>query len=552
MRTTPRVLALLGAVAIGCGPSASYDGLTGGSRPAESSSPTLATSEMKEDDTFAPPRPVAPISVSVVASPRPQLRWENVDGAIGVVVELSKKRTFPAAETKTFPLDGEQADVPEDLDGGMWFWRLRSRAAGRLGKTSSPIWQMYVRGPMKAGASRFASGSIVDVNGDGLADFLAAADETMDTGVVAPVVNVFEGQADGTFARSLFIGWDGAQPGLPVSISGGADVDGDGLSDFVHAGVAHFTEEPRDADAGAGAAPVSRLPVIVELGSTSLEGPDRSYDVPSLEPSSVPTSVAMAGDVNGDGYGDVLHLDRDDVVLSFGGPKGLGTQTRLLRASSSGLFPMAGGFDANGDGLADFVHRADERGDKASLSLGLGDRDFAFGGPFPLLPTSEPGFEARAIVSGDFDGDGVADLAVSEKKTDGTSSGLVCVFLANKAGGMMLGGCVAGARTDLDFGLAITTVDLDGDGRDELLVGVRDGSGLRVDALRPEAGSVIVEELAHGVGAALSTLEPGRMGSPGRWLASNGGDEIRVYAGRDEAQSIPAPRGAKGFGRSLR
>ncbi len=548
---TPRVLALLGTVAVGCGPSASYDGLTGGSRPAESSAPTLATSSVQEDDAFAPPRPVAPLSVSVVASARPRLRWENVDGAIGVVVDLSKKRSFPTGETKSFPLDGEQAEVPEDLDGGMWFWRLRSRSTDRLGKASSPIWQMYVRGPMKAGASPFASGSVIDVNGDGIPDFLTAADERTDLGVEAPVVSVFEGQADGTFHRLYAIAWEGGEVGLPIGLSGGTDVDGDGLADFVHTGVARVIREPRDEDAGA-PPPIARLPVIVERGSAGPDGSDHSYELPSLDPSVVPTTVAMAGDVNGDGYGDLLHMDREDVVLSLGGPKGIRSQSRLFRASESGFFPMAAGFDANGDGLGDFVHRADERGDKANLSVGHGDRDLAFGGPFPLLATPETGFEVRAIATGDFDGDGLADIALSEKRLDATSAGLVCFFLANKTGGMTLGGCVEGDRTDVELGLALTAVDVDGDGRDELLVGVKHGYGFRVEALRPDAGSVLVEVLAEGMGAALSTLEPGRIGAPGRWIASNGTSEIRVYTGKKEVQSIPALPGAKGFGRTLR
>ena len=159
-------LLLVAALALGaCAAPSSYDGLAGGT---------------KEDASVTAPRPVSPISVSLIASSRPRLRWDldTNTGApatlTGAVVEMSRTRDF-SNDVKRFAAKGIELVVPEDLEPGIWFWRLKGEAGGSLGTTPSAVWEMLVRGPAAHGSSDTPTRSMVDMNGDGEPDLLVGA-----------------------------------------------------------------------------------------------------------------------------------------------------------------------------------------------------------------------------------------------------------------------------------------------------------------------------------------------------------------------------------------
>ena len=84
LRTRPLASAAFVAVAaaaFACAPGSSYEGLSGGTA---------------EDAALEPPRPVYPVSVALLATRRPKLRWAEVPGATGAVVELCRTRDCAA------------------------------------------------------------------------------------------------------------------------------------------------------------------------------------------------------------------------------------------------------------------------------------------------------------------------------------------------------------------------------------------------------------------------------------------------------------------------
>ena len=548
MRTADKarcaVLLLLGAAAVGCAPSSVYDGLSGGTRPGGKEATPSLTSEIAADSSLAPPRPIAPLSVSVIPSSRPVLAWQNIAGATGATVEMARSRTFDGA--RTFVLDGEKGEVPEDLEPGMWFWRLRSRAPGRTGTQPSSTWQVYVRGPGKTGSGVAPIGAVLDFDGDGEADLLAAGDEPIE-GTLMPTLYAFRGGGIlaplEPFSRSAF---EESPLGGPVSISGGTDLDGDGFADYAYAGLATLGDPTKPAAEGA----PPRYAVVTEYGADGSAKESRSGGVTPLESVSVATTVAAAGDFDGDGYGDLLYAEPHNLMLARGSARGPRDLFPLARLEGPTMLPVLAGLDVNGDGFTDVVHRLDSSEGKRNLSLVTGGRDLAFGGPTTLVPQLDASHQVRALVSGDFDGDGLSDFALGSQREGG---GSICVFFGDKSGALRPANCFGGDRGDLDWGIALGAVDLRGEGRDVLLVTAKDASGLRIDAITFDGSTVSAELVVRGEGAVITTLLPGYVGHPGRWAATTAElDAIRIHEGRDRVQTLPPPPGGKAFGRALR
>jgi hypothetical protein len=346
-------------------------------------------------------------------------------------------------------------------------------------------------------------------------------------------------------------------PVLGVSVAGGGDVDGDGHGDLVvgvvgeGTGAAYvFRADPRGVDAGTLLLPSDRDEpgtfgaMVADAGDLDGDGYDDvavvappAWNLPDpsgavyvylggpdgIEPSSeikrLPDEkmefygpVASAGDVDGDGYDDLLvagekGIVRDGVFLYRGGPAGLSDRYRvLLRGPRSGWgdLTLAGAGDLNGDGYDDVV--------VGMPDLGLGEVYWMLGGPDGLLEphllevigSGRVGFGRSVCGAGDLNGDGYDDVAVSELNGAGVPYGGVYVYLGSAAG-LSTPQLVLEPETPLHFGEALAGLgDVDGDGYDDLAVGTWDDLD-RVavlvyrgapDGLSPEAPTALVGLLA--------------------------------------------------------
>ena len=110
--------------------------------------------------------------------------------------------------------------------------------------------------------------------------------------------------------------------------------------------------------------------------------------------------VVSAGDVNSDGYGDMLVGGDAYAQLFLGGPNGVNTTAAQNLASlASNAHRVVGGADFNGDGFPDaFVAE-----DLGPSQIFYGDGDTLV--PAGAFPTLGPG------LAGDVNADGFADLA---------------------------------------------------------------------------------------------------------------------------------------------
>ncbi len=192
---------------------------------------------------------------------------------------------------------------------------------------------------------------------------------------------------------------------------------------------------------------------------------------------------AAIGDFNGDGIADMaISLpDADEVQVLLG--NGDGTFTPMPAISVGGVYVVATG-DFNGDGKADLVTVNFGPG-TLTILLGNGNGTFTEGATI-TTPISGPGGLAVGPVSvavGDFNGDGIPDLAVGNcPRFDQGATGSVTILLGNGDG------TFTAEAENPDAGgqpLFITTGDLNGDGIPDLVVSDMNGG-------YPELGNLTV------------------------------------------------------------
>ncbi|HKB17007.1 MAG TPA: integrin alpha, partial [Planctomycetota bacterium] len=354
-----------------------------------------------------------------------------------------------------------------------------------------------------------AVASVGDVNGDGVPD----------VAVGAPHSGLLFGiplSGNGPGSVTLFSGADGAvlftvagtfpDEGLGGSVSGTGDVDGDGVPDLIVGAPG--------ADPGgilnAGAARILSGANGAVLRAFDGTAPWDQFGA----------SVAGAGDLDGDGFGDVLvgapfalFAGWSDAGLAQVFSGGSGAILFTLSATSIGNAELgtsvAGSEDLNGDGVPDLLVGAPEAFGAPGLSQAGQVRAYS-GATGALLLTLTGGASSEHLggsvaAAGDVDGDGVPDIVA------GAPEAFVPLGVFNTAGRARVFSGASGAPlfsfagTDPDENLGWSVAgagDLNGDGASEFLVGAPFAS---LGLLGTNGGRVSLHSGATG--AALSVFD---------------------------------------------
>ena len=183
-----------------------------------------------------------------------------------------------------------------------------------------------------------------DVNGDGFADLIVGAPGVDSVFTGSGSARVFSG-IDGSVLYNLFGDRFLSLAEFGISVSGAGDVNGDGFADLIVGG-GRSNSTPR-VFSGVDGSLLYTLSGNNELGLGRLG-----------------SSVSSAGDVNGDGFADVIVGNPGDVnnrnnagiAQVFSGVDG-SVLSAFTGAASSDEFgsSVSGAGDLNGDGIADFI-----------------------------------------------------------------------------------------------------------------------------------------------------------------------------------------------------
>lgn len=424
--------------------------------------------------TLSTPRSIKPLSCSVMSGGS-TLGWTSITYADGYQVQLSTGRTFSSVSETGSPTTNSYAPTST----GVLFWRVRAKEESNYSGWSQ-IWEITLG---KAAG---------DINGDGYADAIIGAYGADGGGTDKGQAYIYYGGITGfkiTQEANVIITGEADSDALGVSVALAGDVNKDGYTDIiVGADQANVLRGKAYLYFGGPSLPKFLTPAQADVTFSGITGKDY-----------LGCSVSSAGDVNGDGYADVIvgaygfdgALAKGRAYIYYGGASMDNTpDITLTGENDSDRFgdTVAAAGDVNGDGYADVIVSA--RGwPSASFQ---GKSYIFFGGAAPdsssevTISAQTAGDNLRAVsTAGDMNGDGYADVIMGAYGADGggLDKGQAYVFLGSStfSGDKSTTSAnltISGGANDDYLGCAVSTAgDINKDNYSDILIGASGANG---------------------------------------------------------------------------
>ncbi len=312
--------------------------------------------------------------------------------------------------------------------------------------------------------SGYAVSSAGDVNGDGYGDLIVGASRDGNNGNFSGSARVFSG-VDGSILYTF--NGDNENDYFGVSVSDAGDVNGDGYGDLI---VGATFDDNNGADSGS-----ARVFSGVDGSILYTFNGDSEGDWFGV-------SVSDAGDVDGDSRGDLIvgaYLDDNNGYRSGSARVFSGMDGSILYTFNGDDennyfgFSVDGAGDVNNDGYGDLIvgaYRDDNNGTESGSARVFSGADGAI--LYTFAGDSAGDFFGRSVSGiGDINNDGYADLMVGADEDDnnGTSSGSVRIF--SGVNGSILYNLNGDSEGD-GFGRSVSGAgDVNNDGYPDVIVG---------------------------------------------------------------------------------
>ncbi|HLJ92849.1 MAG TPA: VCBS repeat-containing protein, partial [Gemmataceae bacterium] len=264
------------------------------------------------------------------------------------------------------------------------------------------------------------------------------------------------------------------------------------------------------------------LSIVTLLGLQATSINAGFVTAPTYQPGG--TAVAVA-DLNGDGIPDLAEINNDGgVSILFG--NGDGTFQPAQNYDTGGVALSVAVGDLNGDGLPDLaVVNINDSGGTVGILLGAGN------GTFKAAQNYTAAANPVSVAVGDFNGDGVPDLAVANAGTDPDFLGTVSIFLGNGDGSFKT---PQNYLTGGPNAQSVAVADFNGDGHLDLAVTDFQFSGALIIFLGNGDGSFRLPQ-SYTAGQQPATVATGdfnRDGHPDVAVVTEG--KVLIYLGNGD------------------
>ncbi len=319
-----------------------------------------------------------------------------------------------------------------------------------------------------------------DLNGDGYGDVIVSAPGYYNSGSGDGAIFIYHGTSAGVLFSSHLLNPGSSSDMFASNIALARDINNDGFDDII-SGADNYYNGLTSFFSGAvylyhgSALPVSNIPVAF------LESNQANAVFGAV--------VSGAGDFNGDGYDDIIigapsfdkgNGNRGMAFLYFGPPDSLWWPFPLqFGGDANGREfgrSVSGAGDVNGDGYADVVV-GDPNGyyPGARAYIYYGDAFFNYPPETIVYEADSSNFGSSVSGAGDVNGDGFSDIVISESGYD-SERGRVFVYHGSKTGlSTKSSTVIEGNTADAMFGSSVSGAgDVNGDGYSDIVVGSQD------------------------------------------------------------------------------
>ncbi len=322
-------------------------------------------------------------------------------------------------------------------------------------------------------------GTAGDVNGDGYSDVIVGANYYVNGQTNEGGAFLYYGSASGLNTTPLILEGDQTAAFFGWSVGTAGDMNGDGYGDVI---VGSFQYKNGQTNEGA---------VLLYYGSAAGLNTTRIILDSNQDLAYLGESVSTAGDINGDGYSDIVagaryydngQTDEGAAFVYYGSASGVNTTPLILEADQAGAnfgSSVAAAGDVNGDGYGDIVVGAfyydNSQTNEGAVFFYYGSASGVNTTPVILESNqAEAYFGCSASTAGDVNGDGYSDIIVGAYYYDNGQSdeGAAFVYHGSASGLGVTPVVLEADQADARFGSSVATAgDVNGDGYSDIIVG---------------------------------------------------------------------------------